>query len=94
MTIVNAYQIVKSIEWMYPAFGEENTCSAVVVSATGQERCAQTIDDFIDKFDWDVGDWVVVWPNGFKNIQKMQSFAKNFKHIEGVRYETDLKPLF
>jgi hypothetical protein len=94
MTIVNAYQIVKSLELMYPAFGEENKPIAVVVSASGQERCVQTIDDFIDRFEWDVGDWVVVWPNGFKNIQKMQSFHKNFKHIDGVRYETEFKSLF
>lgn len=91
MTIVNAYQIVGATEWMRQTLGgDDDYTSAVVVSKNGNQKNA----NFPSEFSWKVGDWVVLWPNGFKNIQTVEAFSKNFKHLDGIRYETDLQPLF
>jgi len=91
MTIVTAYQIEGTTEWMSQTLGgNEDYTSAVVTSKNGDKKHAQ----FPSEFNWKVGDWVVLWPNGFKNIQTIESFSKHFKHIDGIRYETDLQALF
>lgn len=96
MTIVNAYQIVDKTTWVRQALGgyedyiDVDYSNAVVKSKNGDRKYAP----FPSEFSWEVGDWVVLWPNGFKNIQPNKSFPKHFKHLDGVRYETDLQPLF
>lgn len=96
MTIVNAYQIVDKTTWVRQALGgyedyiDVDYANAVVKSKNGDKKYAP----FPSEFSWEVGDWVVLWPNGFKNIQPNKSFPKHFKHLDGIRYETDLQPLF
>jgi hypothetical protein len=86
MTKVNAYQIVERIEWMQFTFGEERQDTALVLSKEGKKRAVEDINGET----WDVGDWVVLWPSGYKTVHKPDYFENHFVPMGGIRYETKL----
>lgn len=86
MTKVNAYKIIDREQWLFYAFGEEQIDTAVVISKHGKKRAVESIDDE----PWEVGDWVVLWPSGYKTVHKPDYFESHFVPMGGIRYETKL----
>lgn len=79
MSKVNAYKIVERGKWMIPDLED----MAYVISKNGVKKVVEDIEGK----EWEVGDWVVLWPWGEKIIYKSDYFEKNFVHLGSVSYD-------
>ena len=89
MNKVHACQIkkVEQVDWM---FSDEST-----YYAHGFKGEQQHIPyDFYKLFNPEAGQWCIVWPHGLTTFRPDESFQRDFRHLGGTQYETEVTALF
>ncbi|QBX32530.1 hypothetical protein [Pseudomonas phage PA1C] len=90
-TLVRAKLITEAGTWMSSDWGSGFIASRFVKTG-GDTITPNEFESLIT--DFEVGNMLVVWPNGLRTSYKTESFDKNFTHMKDEYYQTDLRPLF
>ncbi|QXN68363.1 hypothetical protein [Pseudomonas phage PA7] len=90
-TLVRAKLITEAGQWMSSDW-ERGFRACRFVKLGNAHINIKDFESIITTFE--VGDMLVIWPNGLRTSYSVDNFNKYFSHIKDEYYETDFRLLF